>query len=113
MGAVWIDIAFYSAAAFFEIFGCYAFWMAIKLEKGNIWLAVGAVSLIIFAWALAKIDVESAGKAYAIYGGIYILASVAWLWGVEKVVPTRWDFIGGFISVLGAAIIFFNSKGDV
>lgn len=36
------DIGFYIAAAFFEIFGCYAFWMAIKLEKGNIWLAVGA-----------------------------------------------------------------------
>lgn len=107
------DVGFYIAAAFFEIFGCYAFWMAIKMGKGNLWFILGVVSLILFAWALAKIDVAFAGKAYAVYGGIYILASVAWLWGVEKVVPTRWDLIGGFISVLGAAIIFFNSKGDV
>lgn len=113
MISVWNDIVFYILAAFFEIFGCYAFWSAIKLEKGNIWLVLGVVSLILFAWALAKIDVSFAGKAYAVYGGIYILASVGWLWGVEKVVPTRWDIIGGLISVLGAAIIFFNSKGEV
>lgn len=111
--AIFTDIGFYIAAAFFEIFGCYAFWMAIKMGKGNLWIALGVISLILFAWALAKIDVEFAGKAYAVYGGIYILSSVAWLWGVEKVVPTRWDIIGGFISVVGAAIIFFNSKGDV
>jgi small multidrug resistance family-3 protein len=107
------DIGFYSAAAFFEIFGCYAFWMAIKLQKGNIWLALGIISLILFAWALAKIDVSFAGKAYAVYGGIYIASSILWLWGIEKVAPTRWDLIGAFISILGAAIIFLNSKGDV
>ena len=66
-----------------------------------------------FAWALAKIDVAFAGKAYAVYGGIYIAASIFWLWGVEKTPPTRWDLIGGGISILGALIIFFNSKGDV
>ena len=57
------DFLFYSAAAFFEIFGCYAFWLALKLNKGNLWLSAGVVSLILFAWALAKIDVAFAGKA--------------------------------------------------
>lgn len=39
------------------------------MDKGNVWFALGIISPILFAWALAKIEVEFAGKAYAVYGG--------------------------------------------
>jgi small multidrug resistance family-3 protein len=47
------------------------------------WLAVGMASLIAFAWLLTRVEVEAAGRAYAIYGGIYITASFLWLWAMK------------------------------
>ncbi|MDD2369520.1 MAG: YnfA family protein [Sulfuricurvum sp.] len=104
------EFIFFSVASFFEIFGCYAFWMVMREEKPTLWIVLGIISLILFAWSLAKIDVSFAGKAYAVYGGIYIAASILWLWGIEKVVPSKWDLIGAGVSLLGAMIIFLNSK---
>ena len=45
------------------------------------------------------------GKAYAAYGGIYIVASLAWLWVVEGQAPTRTDLAGAALAVAGALVI--------
>ena len=78
------NLGIFFIAAFFEIFGCFAFWLYFRLEKTPLWLILGVVSLAIFAYVLTKIDVEHAGRVYAIYGGIYIFASLLWLVLVEK-----------------------------
>jgi drug/metabolite transporter superfamily protein YnfA len=44
------------------------------------WLALGVLSLMLFARLLA---LAHAGRAYAAYGGIYIVASLLWLWLAE------------------------------
>ncbi len=75
--------ALYSFAALAEIAGCFAFWAWWRLEKSVWWLAPGMLSLVLFAWALALVPSEAAGRAYAAYGSIYILASILWLWMVE------------------------------
>ncbi|MGD9553462.1 MAG: YnfA family protein [Arcobacteraceae bacterium] len=100
------NLALFFLAAFFEIFGCFAFWLYFRLEKTSWWLALGVVSLMLFAYVLTKIDVEHAGRVYAIYGGIYIVASLLWLVLVEKESFNRWDIIGSCIAMLGAIIIF-------
>jgi small multidrug resistance family-3 protein len=41
----------------------------------------------------------------AAYGGIYIAASLVWLWGVEGQTPTRIDAIGATLAILGALVI--------
>lgn len=105
-----LDFAVYIAAAFFEILGCFAFWAVFKLHKSSLWLFVGVASLIAFAYLLAKIDVAFAGKAYAVYGGIYIAASLVWLWAVEGNMPTKWDVIGSLVSIAGALIILLNAR---
>ena len=43
------------------------------------------------------VETKAAGRAYATYGGIYIVASLAWLWAVESVRPGRWDIAGASI----------------
>ena len=48
------------------------------------WVAPGVVSLIAFAWLLTLVPSEHAGRAYAAYGGIYIAASLLWLWLAEE-----------------------------
>jgi small multidrug resistance family-3 protein len=72
---------------------------------------LGIVSLIGFALALTRVDSAFAGRAYAAYGGIYIAASLLWLWMVERQRPTVTDLIGASIAIIGALVIIgFASK---
>lgn len=98
-------LAAYIGAAVFEIAGCFAFWGWLRLGKPLWWLGPGLASLALFAWLLTLVDSAAAGRAYAAYGGIYIVASLGWLWAVEGFRPDRWDVTGGLICLTGAAII--------
>ena len=80
-----MTIAAYIGAALAEIAGCFAFWAWLRLDKSAWWLAPGIASLILFAWLLTLVDSPAAGRAYAAYGGIYIVTSLGWLWMVEGV----------------------------
>ncbi len=95
----------YALAAFAEIAGCYAFWAWLRLDRSPLWLAPGLVSLAAFAWLLTFVPSEAAGRAFAAYGGIYIAASLAWLWAVEKTTPDRYDLAGAALCIAGAAVI--------
>ena len=105
-----IEFGIYFLAAFFEILGCYSFWMVFKLEKSSFWLVTGIVSLIVFAYLLTKVNLEFAGRAYAIYGGVYIISSLIWLFVVEKQSFTRWDIIGAIVVFIGISIILFGNQ---
>ncbi|MBN9599730.1 MAG: YnfA family protein [Afipia sp.] len=50
------------------------------------------------------------GRAYATYGGVYIVASVLWLWLAEGVRPDRWDIAGASICLIGAAVIIAGPR---
>ncbi|MCD2173941.1 YnfA family protein [Rhizobium sp. C4] len=101
----------YAAAALAEIAGCYALWAWLKLGKSPLWLAPGIVSLALFAWLLTRIPAEAAGRAYAAYGGIYILMSLAWMWLAEGQKPDRWDVSGAVICLVGSALILLPNRG--
>ncbi|MBY8824659.1 YnfA family protein [Sphingomonas colocasiae] len=101
----------YLGAALAEIFGCFAFWAWLRLGKSALWVAPGMVSLALFAWALTMVESALAGRAFAAYGGVYIVASLGWLWAVEGARPDRWDIMGGAVCLLGAALILFGPRG--
>jgi small multidrug resistance family-3 protein len=100
----------YIGAAIAEIAGCFAFWAWLRLDK-PVWLLIpGAASLLLFAYLLTLVDSPAAGRAYAAYGGIYIIASLAWLWGVEGLRPDRWDVGGAVLCLAGAAVIIAGPR---
>ncbi len=101
----------YFAAALAEIAGCFAFWAWLRLGKPVLWLAPGMASLALFGWLLTRIDSDFAGRAYAAYGGVYILSSVIWMWVVEGSRPDRWDIIGAALCLGGSAIILLGPRG--
>lgn len=105
-----ISVGIYVMAALAEIAGCFAFWAWLRLGKSAGWLLPGVVSLILFAWLLTRVDSASAGRAYATYGGVYIAASLVWLWLAEGVRPDRWDLLGASICLLGASVILFGPR---
>lgn len=100
----------YVVAAFAEIAGCFSFWAWLRLGKSALWLLPGMASLALFAWALTFVDCNAAGRAYAAYGGVYIAASLVWLWTIEGVCPDRWDMIGAAVCVAGASIILLGPR---
>ncbi len=86
-------------------------WAWWRLEKSPLWLAPGMLSLMLFAWLLSLVDTDYAGRAYAAYGGVYIVMSLLWLWLVEQRAPDRWDLLGAGICLLGAGVILFGPRG--
>jgi small multidrug resistance family-3 protein len=99
------NLLVFALAAFFEIAGCFAFWIWLRRGATPLIAVLGIASLICFAVALTRIDSAFAGRAYAAYGGIYIAASLVWLWAAEGQRPTVTDFIGAAFAIVGALVI--------
>ncbi len=101
----------YVAAALAEIAGCFAVWAWLRKGASVLWLGPGLLSLAAFAWLLALSPVDQAGRAYAAYGGVYVLASLLWLWMVEGQRPDAWDLLGSGVCLIGAAMILWAPRG--
>ena len=100
-----VNLGQFAVAALLEIAGCFGFWWTLR-RGGSAWIAaLGIASLIGFAWTLTRIDAPFAGRAYAAYGGVYIAASLFWLWAVERQRPSVFDLLGAILSIVGAAHI--------
>lgn len=105
-----MNIALFAIAALAEIAGCFAFWAWARADRSPLWLVPGVVSLCLFAFLLTKVDAAFAGRAFAAYGGVYIAASLGWLWAVEGARPDRWDVLGGAVCLAGATIILWGPR---
>ena len=77
------NVVLFALAAVFEIAGCFAFWMWLRRGATPLVALLGIASLTCFAAALTRVDSAFAGRAFAAYGGIYIAASMVWLWAAE------------------------------
>ncbi|MDR5867412.1 YnfA family protein [Halomonas koreensis] len=100
----------YIAAALAEIAGCFSVWAWWRLGASALWLVPGLASLALFAWLLSLSAADYAGRAYAAYGGVYIVASLGWLWAVEQRLPDRWDLAGAGLCLAGAALILLGPR---
>ena len=96
-------------AALAEIAGCFAVWACVRNGASVWWLLPGIASLGLFAFLLTLVEADAAGRAFAAYGGVYIAASLFWLWAVEGRAPTLWDLGGAALCVLGAVVILVGA----
>lgn len=101
---------YFAAAAACEIFGCYAAWMWLRLGRSAWWLAPGALSLAAFALVLTRADAAFAGRAFAAYGGVYIVSALLWLVFVERATPRPSDVLGCVLCLAGAAVILHGAR---
>ena len=107
------SFAFYAIAAVAEIIGCFAFWAWLRLDKSVYWILPGIIALIVFAVLLTRINSIFAGRTFAAYGGVYIVASLLWLWIVEGQLLDKWDILGATICIAGAVLILFGHRQQV
>ena len=105
-----LNYVWFFLAALFEIAGCYAFWVWLRLGKSAWWIAPGLLSLTLFALLLTRVEATYAGRAYAAYGGVYVVASLFWLGLIERTRPLLSDWLGAALCLLGASIILFGPR---
>ncbi len=102
-------ILIFLLTALAEIVGCYLPYLWLREGKSAWLLLPAALSLALFSWLLT-LHPTAAGRVYAAYGGVYIFVAILWLWVVDGIKPTSWDFLGAAIALLGMSIIMFAPR---
>ena len=67
------------------------------------------ISLSVFV-LLLTLHPTAVGRVYAIYGGVYVIMAILYLWAVDGIRPTTWDLLGTAVTLLGMAIIMFSLR---
>lgn len=101
--------ALFVVTAIAEIVGCYLPYLWLKRDGSIVLLVPAAAALTAFVWLLT-LHPHAAGRTYAAYGGVYVVVALGWLFLVQRIVPDRWDLIGGAVTLIGMAIIYFAPR---
>ena len=100
------SLFYFVLAGLCEIGGGYLVWLWLR-EGRNIWYGLaGGMTLVLYG-VVPTLQPANFGRVYAAYGGIFIVLSLLWGWRVDKVMPDRFDIIGGMISLIGVLIIMY------
>lgn len=100
------SIFLFILAGFAEIAGGYLVWQ--YWRNGAIWIIglLGGLALILYG-IIPTYQPAHFGRVYAAYGGWFVVLSILWGWAVDKIAPDRYDLLGGFICLLGVAVIMY------
>lgn len=99
----------FALAGVCEIGGGYLVWLWLR-EGKSIWLAVVGIAMLGLYGVVPTLQPVNFGRAYAAYGGIFIMLSLLWGWVVDRVVPDKFDLLGGWIALLGVLIIMYTPR---
>jgi small multidrug resistance family-3 protein len=103
-------IILFILAGIAEIGGGYLVWMWLREGKPIYWGIIGAIILAIYGVIATLQKFPSFGRVYAAYGGVFIVLSILWGWGVDKKTPDFYDWIGAAVCLIGASIILFAPR---
>lgn len=100
------SLLFFVLAGLFEIGGGYLIWLWLR-EGKSIWFALmGAIVLALYG-VVPAFQPAHFGRVYAAYGGVFIIMSILWGWKVDKIMPDRFDLIGGVVCMAGVSVIMY------
>jgi small multidrug resistance family-3 protein len=100
----------FAIAAILEISGCFMFWLWLRMGRSPLWSLPAIMILALFACALTRVEVRFAGRAFAAYAGVYVIASLTWLLYSEKMCPTAFDLVGAGLCLAGTMVIMLGAN---
>ncbi len=103
------SVFFFILAALCEIGGGYLVWLWVK-EGKSIWLALGGALVLILYGFIPTFQPANFGRVYAAYGGVFIVMAILWGWRVDKIMPDRFDLLGGLIALAGVFVIMYAPR---
>jgi len=105
------SLLFFVLAGLCEIGGGYLVWLWIR-EGKSVGLALGGVALLTVYGFVATLQPATFGRAYAAYGGIFIILSILWGWRIDSVVPDRLDWVGASIILVGVLVMMYAPRAQ-
>ena len=103
------SIVFFVLAGLCEIGGGYLVWLSLR-EGKSIWLALIGVIMLGLYGAVPTLQPTHFGRAYAAYGGVFIVLSILWGWLVDRVKPDKFDLLGSWIILLGVLVMMYAPR---
>jgi small multidrug resistance family-3 protein len=100
------SLLYFFLAGLCEIGGGYLVWLWLR-EGRSLWFALFGAIVLIFYGIIPTFQPAHFGRVYAAYGGIFVVLSILWGWKIDKIMPDRFDLIGGAICLVGVAVIMY------
>ena len=100
------SLIYFVAAGLCEIGGGYLVWLWLRENKSAWYALAGAAALVLYG-VIPTLQRATFGRVYAAYGGVFIVLALLWGWRIDKVVPDRFDIIGGAVALAGVFIIMY------
>ena len=100
------SFALFVAAGLCEIAGGYLIWQWWRNGASRFIGILGAAILIMYG-IVPTYQPAHFGRVYAAYGGVFVVLSILWGWGVDRIAPDRLDLLGGAICLAGVAVIMY------
>ncbi|RLQ93225.1 YnfA family protein [Falsibacillus albus] len=94
-----------------EIGGGYMVWLWLR-EGHPIWYGIiGSLILVLYGIIPTFQSFPTFGRVYAAYGGVFIILSVLWGWGIDKKTPDLYDWLGALICLAGVSVMLWGPRG--
>ncbi|WP_273833423.1 YnfA family protein [Guptibacillus sedimenti] len=98
-------ILLFTLAGLAEIGGGYLIWLWLREGYSSLLGLAGGLALVLYGVIATWQVYPDFGRVYAAYGGVFVVMSVLWGWGIDKKVPDLYDVIGGAICLIGVAVM--------
>ena len=109
MNALVVSVALFGLAGLCEIGGGYLVWQ--WWRHGASWLLGALGGLVLFAYGIVPTyQPAHFGRVYAAYGGVFVVLSILWGWGIDRVLPDRYDLLGGALCLAGVGVIMYSPR---
>jgi small multidrug resistance family-3 protein len=100
------SLALFTAAGLCEIGGGYLMWQWWRNGASPSVGLLGAVALILYG-LVPTYQAAHFGRVYAAYGGVFVVLSLAWGWGIDRIAPDRFDLAGAALCLAGIGVIMY------
>ncbi len=104
-----VSIGLFVLAGLCEIGGGYLIWLALREGRPWVYAAIGAVVLILYG-VIPTLQPAHFGRVYAAYGGMFIVLSLLWGWGIDGIRPDHYDTIGAILCLGGMIVIMYAPR---
>lgn len=103
------SLVYFGITALFELGGAYLIWLWLRENRG-IWYGLAGGLVLFIYGTLPTLQPASFGRTQAAYSGMFLLIALLWDWGIERVVPDKFDIIGAVIALMGMVIIMYAPR---
>jgi small multidrug resistance family-3 protein len=106
MAQIASSLVLFMLAGLCEIGGGYLVWQ--WWRNGAHWGvgALGALVLCLYG-IVPTYQPADFGRVYAAYGGVFVVFSILWGWGVDRIAPDRYDLVGGGLCLAGVTVVMY------